>query len=111
MANKNTKLLKRALRHIPAGVNSPVRAFRAVGGEPFFIKRGKGPFIWDENGRRYLDFCASWGPLIFGHAPEGLLKRLARDMQNGTSFGAPTAGEVELAARLHTFFPSIEKCR
>ncbi|OGW72549.1 MAG: glutamate-1-semialdehyde-2,1-aminomutase [Omnitrophica bacterium GWA2_52_12] len=111
MAVKNKRLFKRAQKHIPSGVNSPVRAFRAVGGEPFFIKRGKGPFVWDENGRRYLDFCASWGPLIFGHAPEGLLKRLARDMKKGTSFGAPTAGEVELAGRIHTFFPAIEKCR
>ncbi len=108
---RNKRLFQRAQKHIPSGVNSPVRAFRAVGGDPLFIRRGKGPFLWDENGRRYLDFCASWGPLIFGHAPDGLLNRLARDMRRGTSFGAPTAGEVELAHRLHAFFPSIEKSR
>lgn len=109
--DKNKKILKRALKRIPSGVNSPVRAFRGVGGDPLFIQRGKGAFVWDENGRRYFDFCASWGPLIFGHAPAGLLKRLTRDMKRGTSFGAPTAGEVELAHRIHAFYPSIEKCR
>ena len=106
---KHQKLLKKARQYIPSGVNSPVRAFKAVGGDPLFIKRGKGPWIWDEEGKHYLDFCASWGPLIFGHAPEGLLRRLARDMKHGTSFGAPTAGEVELAKGIHSFFPSIEK--
>ncbi len=111
MKISNKKLFKRAQKSIPSGVNSPVRAFRAVGGTPLFIRRGKGAFIWDEDGRRYVDFCASWGPLIFGHAPAGLLRRLARDMKRGTSFGAPTAGEVELAERIRAFFPTIEKCR
>ncbi len=111
MPHSSKQLFKKAQQLIPSGVNSPVRAFRAVGGTPLFIQRGKGPFIWDEGGKRYLDFCASWGPLIFGHAPEGLLRRLTRDMKRGTSFGAPTAGEVELAGRIHDFFPSIEKCR
>ncbi len=111
MMSKNKKLFFLAQRHIPSGVNSPVRAFRGVGGDPLFIRRGKGAFIWDENGKRYLDFCASWGPLIFGHAPEGLLRRLAQAVRRGTSFGAPTAGEVETARRIPAFFPAIEKCR
>ncbi len=100
-----------AKKFIPSGVNSPVRAFRAVGGNPLFIRRGKGPFIWDERGRRYLDFCASWGPLIFGHAPQGLLQVLRREIANGTSFGASTRKEVELAREINSFFPSMEKVR
>lgn len=100
-----------AQKFIPSGVNSPVRAFCAVGGNPLFIRRGKGPFIWDEQGNRYLDFCASWGPLIFGHAPLGLIQTLRREIANGTSFGAATRKEIELAQKIHSFFPSIEKVR
>ncbi len=100
-----------AKKFIPSGVNSPVRAFRAVGGNPLFIRRGKGAFIWDEEGRCYLDFCASWGPLIFGHAPEGLVNILRRELANGTSFGASTRKEVELAQKIYSFFPSMEKVR
>lgn len=111
MPPSNKKLFNKAQQVIPSGVNSPVRAFRGVGGTPLFLKKGKGAYIWDEDNRKFLDFCASWGPLIFGHAPEGLLKRLEMTMKRGTSFGAPTSAEVELAARIQTFFPSIEKCR
>jgi len=100
-----------AKKHIPAGVNSPVRAFRAVGGDPVFIQKGKGPYLWDVGGKRYLDFCSSWGPLLFGHAPDGLIRTLQKEIQKGTSFGAPTSKEVELAGEIHQFFPSIEKCR
>lgn len=104
-------LFTRAKKVIPAGVNSPVRAFRAVGGDPIFIKQGKGPFIWSEDGKKYLDFCASWGPMIFGHAPEGLLRAVKKQLTYGTSYGAPTRGEVELAEAIRCLVPSMEKIR
>lgn len=105
------KLFREAGKVLPGGVNSPVRAFRAVGGNPLFIRRGKGPWIWDEDGRRYLDFCGSWGPLLFGHAPAGLVKVLRREAARGTSFGAATEKEVALARRIRELFPSMEKIR
>lgn len=104
-------LFREAERYLPGGVNSPVRAFRAVGGEPVFIKRGRGAYVWDESGKRYLDFCASWGPLLFGHAPPALVRRLCREIVKGTSFGTVTRKEVELARSLRQFFPSLEKVR
>lgn len=104
-------LYQDALKVIPGGVNSPVRAFKAVGGEPVFVRRGKGPWIWDEKGKKYLDFCASWGPLIFGHAPEGLVREVKKALRDGTSFGACTAKEVKLAQKIRDFFPSMEKTR
>ena len=70
---KSASIYKKAVTLLPAGVNSPVRAFKAVGGKPIFAKRGKGPYFWDEEGKRYLDFCNSWGALLFGHAPAGLV--------------------------------------
>lgn len=108
---KQTGLFQEAKKHIPSGVNSPVRAFRAVGGTPVFFERGKGAFIYDVEGKRYLDFCLSWGPLIFGHAPQGLVRTLQKEIQKGTSFGAPTAKEVKLAQLIKKAFPSIEKVR
>lgn len=108
---KSSQIYKQAAKIIPGGVNSPVRAFKSVGGNPVFIKRGKGAFIWDEEGKRYLDFCGSWGALLFGHAPESLLKTLAREMKNGTSFGIATKKEVELAQALQSFYPSMEMIR
>lgn len=107
----HSRLYQQAQKYLPAGVNSPVRAFKAVGGTPLFIVKGKGPWIWDEDGRRYLDFCGSWGALLFGHAPPGLISVLNREIKKGTSFGAATAKEVELASKLHSFFPSMEKLR
>jgi len=104
-------LFQTAKRYIPSGVNSPVRAFRAVGGTPVFIQKGKGPWIWDEKGKRYLDFCSSWGPLLFGHAPAGLVRSLKSTLEKGTSFGAATRREVELARKIHSLFPSMEKTR
>lgn len=104
-------LFKEAQKHIPSGVNSPVRAFRAVGGTPPFIERGRGPYLYDCEGRRYLDFCLSWGPLIFGHAPQGLVRALRKKVASGTSFGAPTQNEVELAKLIKKAFPAIEKVR
>ena len=111
MGNESLNLFKQANRYIPSGVNSPVRAFRGVGGTPVFIRKGKGPFIWDEDGKRYLDFCASWGPLIFGHAPKGLLAAIRSGLANGTSFGAVTRKEVELARAIHSLYPSMQKIR
>ncbi len=92
-------------------MNSPVRAFRAVGGTPVFFEKGKGAFVFDADGRRYLDFCLSWGPLIFGHAPAGLIRTLQKEIRKGTSFGAPTAKEVEAARLIKKAFPSVEKVR
>ncbi|MCI0596799.1 MAG: aminotransferase class III-fold pyridoxal phosphate-dependent enzyme, partial [candidate division Zixibacteria bacterium] len=76
-----------------------------------FVRRGKGPWIWDENGKRYLDFCASWGPLFFGHAPVTLVRSLRAALANGTSFGTATRQELELARRIQSLFPSMEKTR
>lgn len=109
--DRNAELVHEAARVIPSGVNSPVRAFRAVGGSPIFVKRGKGPFFWDENNKRYLDFCCSWGPLLFGHAPSGLVKTLRTEVPRGTSYGTATRKEVELARLIAEFIPSIEKVR
>src|SRR5213592_2912828 len=109
--SKSEQLFKRAQAIIPGGVNSPVRAFRAVGGHPLFIKRGEGSHILDVDGREYVDYVGSWGPLIFGHRPPEVVKALEEVLHIGTSFGAPTEREVELAELITTFFPSIEKVR
>lgn len=109
--NKSKKLFEQAKQLIPGGVNSPVRAFRAVGGTPLFIAKGKGPFVWDADGKRYLDFVMSWGPLIFGHADSGIVRVIRRQVKFGTSYGAPTKNEVELAKLIQAAFPSIEKVR
>lgn len=107
----NNALFRRALKVIPSGVNSPVRAFKSVGGVPVFVKKASGACLWDENGKRYLDFCASWGPMLFGHAPKGLIRTLARETPDGTSFGAATAREVLMAEEVRRFFPSMQKIR
>lgn len=104
-------LYQQAVKVIPGGVNSPVRAFKAVGGDPIFVKKGKGPWIWDEEGRRYLDFCCSWGALLFGHAPPSLISRVSRDIKNGISFGIATRKEVELAEAIRNLYPSMEMLR
>jgi len=108
---KSQKLFKEARRHLPSGVNSPVRSFRSVGGTPVFIQKGIGAFLYSTEGKRYLDFCLSWGPLIFGHAPAGLIRTLQKEVRSGTSFGAPTQKEIELARLIKKAFPSIEKVR
>ena len=107
----SNQFYQKAQKVIPSGVNSPVRAFQAVGGNPIFIKRGKGSYLWSEDGKRYLDFCASWGPMIFGHAPQGLIHEVQKSLKQGTSFGAPTAKEVELAEKISKLVPSIQKIR
>src|SRR5687767_817463 len=108
---RSRRLLANAERLIPGGVNSPVRAFRSVGGEPRFIARGEGARIWDVDGREYLDFVASWGPLILGHAPPAVVEAVAMAATRGTSYGAPTPQEVELAAMITAAYPSMEMVR
>src|SRR5215472_7842869 len=108
---KSEELFKTALQRMPGGVNSPVRAFRAVGGEPVFIDRGAGSRITEADGREYIDYVMSWGPLILGHAHPEVVEALKRAAGNGTSFGACHAGEVELAGRIQQAFPSIERVR
>ncbi len=109
--DRSKQLFKRAQRVIPGGVNSPVRAFGAVGGVPRFIARGKGCRIWDADGNEYIDFVGSWGPLIAGHANPSVLKALRSAMVSGTSFGAPTELEVELAEMIAGALPSVKKLR
>ena len=108
---KSEELFRKALRLMPGGVNSPVRAFRAVGGEPFFVASGKGARITDVEGRSYLDYVLSWGPLILGHCHPQVTEALARILETGTSFGASTPAEVELAEQIQAAFPSIERVR
>lgn len=109
--SKSKSLFSIALKLFPGGVNSPVRAFRSVGGKPIFIKKGKGSHIWDADGNKYLDFCCSWGPLIHGHAPEFVTKAAAKAMRSGSSFGAPTALENDLASLIIKNHSGIEKLR
>lgn len=104
-------LFSRAQKIIPGGVNSPVRAFRAVGGNPVFAKKGRGAYFQSESGKKYLDFCNSWGALIFGHAPDGLVREVAKTAAGGMSFGIATKKEVELAEQIQSFYPSMEKMR
>ncbi|MED5376775.1 MAG: glutamate-1-semialdehyde 2,1-aminomutase [Acidobacteriota bacterium] len=110
-SGSSRRLFARARRVLPGGVNSPVRAFKAVQGQPPFIARGTGAHITDVDGRRYIDYVMSWGPLIHGHAPAGLTKALVTATKRGTSFGAPTALEVQLAERVCSLVPSIERVR
>ena len=105
------RLLAEAERRIPGGVNSPVRAFRSVGGEPRFVARAEGARFWDADGRAYLDFVGSWGPLVLGHAPREVVEAVTAAAQRGTSYGAPTAAEGELAARIAAACPSMEMVR
>jgi glutamate-1-semialdehyde 2,1-aminomutase len=105
------KLFAAAQRILPGGVDSPVRAFKSVGGSPLFVVRGRGARIEDADGRRYIDYVMSWGPLIHGHAPRGLLKALADAAKRGTSFGAPTELETRLAQRVAMLMPSMERVR
>ncbi len=109
--DRSKQLFQRAKRVIPGGVNSPVRAFGAVGGVPRFIERGKGCRIWDADGNEYIDFVGSWGPLIAGHANPAILKAIRSAMSKGTSFGAPTELEIALAERIKGAVPSIQKLR
>ena len=104
-------LFSRAQESIPGGVNSPVRAFRSVGGVPRFIARGQGSAFWDVDGNEYIDYICSWGPLILGHRPKELIDALTAVLDIGTSFGAPTGREVELAELIIDAVPSMEMVR
>jgi glutamate-1-semialdehyde 2,1-aminomutase len=110
-SSKSAQLFDRAQQILPGGVDSPVRAFKAVGGAPLFIRKGAGAYLTDVDGRSYIDYVMSWGPLIHGHAPRSLVKALARVARDGTSFGAPTALEVELGERVRALMPSLERVR
>ena len=104
-------LFKAAQQHIPGGVNSPVRAFRAVGGTPLFIRRAEGPYVYDEDGNRYLDAVGSWGPMIHGHAHPRIIAAIEQAARQGTSYGAPCRLEVEMAELLCQLLPSMEMVR
>jgi glutamate-1-semialdehyde 2,1-aminomutase len=108
---RSSELFAVARRYIPGGVNSPVRAFRGVGGEPFFVERASGARIWDADGRELIDFVGTWGPAILGHAPRVVLDAINATAQRGVSFGAPHALEVEMARTICEWLPSIEKVR
>ncbi|MCA9621731.1 MAG: glutamate-1-semialdehyde 2,1-aminomutase, partial [Myxococcales bacterium] len=110
-SDKSRALFERAQKVIVGGVNSPVRAFRAVGGDPPFIKSAKGAEIVDEDDNRYLDYVGTWGPAILGHAHPAVVEAVQARLAMGLSFGAPTAIEVELAEKIQTFFPSLELMR
>jgi len=109
--NRNEELFARAQRTIPAGVNSPVRAYRSVGGTPRFIARGDGAYLWDVDGRRYLDYVGSWGPAILGHAHPAVVEAVVAAARHGLSFGAPTEMEIEMAETLCRLMPSMELVR
>jgi glutamate-1-semialdehyde 2,1-aminomutase len=104
-------LFDEACKYIPGGVNSPVRAFRGVGGEPIFIAKSKGPYVWSADGRRYIDYVGSWGPMILGHAHPDVVEAVQRKAADGLSFGAPTQIETELAATICKLVPSIDLVR
>jgi len=110
-SQQSEALFRRALELIPGGVNSPVRAARSVGGTPRFIDRGEGAYIWDADGNRFIDYVLSWGPLVLGHAPAPVVRAIAAAAARGTSYGAPTALENELAELVIGMVPSIEMIR
>jgi len=111
--NKETskKLFEEAKKYIPGGVNSPVRAFKSVGGDPLFIKSGNGSKFWDVDGNEFIDYIGSWGPHLFGHNPSFIKEALLNALENGTSFGAPTAMEMEMARIITELVPSVELVR
>lgn len=111
MTDRNQELFDRAKQFIPGGVNSPVRAFRAVGGTPRFVQRAQGAYFWDANDQRYIDYIGSWGPMILGHGHPAVLDAVQQAARDGFSFGAPTEREVELAEEIIRLVPSIEMVR
>ena len=108
---RNEQLFQRAQRSTPGGVNSPVRAFRQVGGTPRFVARAEGPYFWDADGTRYIDYIGSWGPAILGHAHPAVVRAVQEAATRGLSFGAPTEGEIEMAELLCRLVPSMEQVR
>ena len=111
MTSKNDTLFARAQTSTPGGVNSPVRAFRSVGGTPRFITRAEGPYFWDADDKRYIDYIGSWGPAIVGHSHPAVIKAVQDAAARGLSFGAPTEGEIEMAEEICRILPSIEQVR
>jgi glutamate-1-semialdehyde 2,1-aminomutase len=109
--NKSTKLFEKAIQIIPGGVNSPVRAFKSVGGNPLFIQRGEGSKMFDVDGNQFIDYIGSWGPHLFGHNPPFIKDALLKAIENGTSFGAPTELEVKMAKLIIELIPSVEMIR
>jgi len=109
--NRNEQLFERAQRSIPGGVNSPVRAFRSVGGTPRFIERAEGPYFWDADGKRYIDYIGSWGPMILGHGHPAVVKAVQEAAARGLSYGAPTEAEVVMAEELLKLVPSMQQLR
>src|SRR3954466_15648784 len=109
--DQNEFLFERARQSIPGGVNSPVRAFKAVGGTPRFVQRAQGPYFWDAQGARYIDYIGSWGPMILGHGHPAVLEAVLQAAREGFSFGAPTEREVELAEAIIALVPSVEMVR
>ncbi len=109
--NRNQQLFDRSQKLIPGGVNSPVRAFRSVGGTPVFFKRGLGAYLWDEEDKQYIDYVGSWGPMILGHAHPDVIEAVREAAGNSLSFGAPTARELEMAELLIKLMPSMEQVR
>src|SRR6202171_2582377 len=108
---RSQQAFTRACQAIPGGVNSPARAFGGVGGQPLFIARGEGPYLFDIDGNRYLDFVGSWGPLILGHAHPRVGEAVSAALARGASFGAPTELETELAELIGRLMPSLEMVR
>ena len=108
---RSSTLFNEAKNYIPGGVNSPVRAFQGVGGEPIYFERGEGAYLYDVDGNAYIDYVGSWGPMILGHAHEEVVRKLEEILRNGTSFGAPTEGEILLAEMVCEAVPSVEMLR
>src|SRR5512132_1620374 len=108
---RSTELYARALQRLPGGVNSPVRAMRAIGRDPIFVERAEGAELFDVDGNRYVDYVCSWGPLIHGHAHPDVLEAIAAAAAKGTTFGAPTYAEVDLAEEIARRMPSVEMVR
>ena len=109
--SRSQTLFHQAQQHIPGGVNSPVRAFKAVGGTPVFIKKAQGPYLFDEDNQRYIDYVLSWGPMILGHAHSAVVEAVTKKLPSGLSVGAPTEIETELAQRLCQRVPNMELVR
>src|SRR3954467_10870751 len=109
--NKSKELFERAQKSIPGGVNSPVRAFKSVGGTPLFMERAKGAYMFDADGNRYIDYIASWGPMILGHAYEPVVKAICEHAAYSTSFGAPTELEIEMAELIISMVPNVDMIR
>lgn len=111
MTSRNQQLFEQSQKLIPGGVNSPVRAFRSVGGTPVFFKRGQGACVWDEDDKQYIDYVGSWGPMILGHAHPAVVNAVKQAAEQSLSFGAPTARELEMAELLIKLVPSMEQVR